>query len=445
MASIQDLFDLPQSCGGSQTTTTTETLIGSSGTFPLTNIIYETGGMPPSLIASANADLVMNTGRTLGEEVADCIDNGGSIRLNAVGVLRPATPFDENFIVTGYTISAGGFFTNTLSLVLGAPLPTNLILNLTTARSSNIIAYCTSSSVVTSDGVCFAGEDNGELQPGTDLPMVEEVPCEQWLSGLNCESGNLFGKINWLFNKITCAIKSLSDRVDVLESAPSPIVDLQFDDMGNAIEIRADGSQEVTPITDYFNGSLDTDQVQDGAFDPITGLLTINNEDGSQAFVAMPSLATSTSNLIVNDIPLVRQLGQPTPNVQAGLLGDQLAIPAPFNITFPASYVGRNILFQVHWNFIAQGNVDNVDIEIKFQYFDTDYNEWFTLSSQSRNFNVSNNGITTLSTYNLPSANVRAGSNLVNYRIVGETTNLTVGGNALFFDSALVTYSLLTP
>ncbi len=94
---------------------------------------------------------------------------------------------------------------------------------------------------------------------------IEEPNCDEWRFGFrDCEdipTPNLIGKINWMFNRFSCAIKDavlricgLEDRVTALEGLRR-LVDLTFDENTGVItEIYSDGSNE----PNAYNTDTDT-------------------------------------------------------------------------------------------------------------------------------------------------------------------------------------------
>lgn len=122
---------------------------------------------------------------------------------------------------------------------------------------------------------CFAEQGN-QVEP----------ECNEISQGFDCESKNILGKINWLFNKITCAIKNISERISVLESE-NPVTGWQvYDSDGDGIYdvsvTYRDGTSTAFQIEDtdiHLDNPRSVDSDNDGKQDGV--LWDVVNDDGN--------------------------------------------------------------------------------------------------------------------------------------------------------------------
>lgn len=103
---------------------------------------------------------------------------------------------------------------------------------------------------------CFA--ENGTISNNPKSPLTEPT-CDEFDRGFACDSKNLLGKLNWWFNRLSCAIKGIDNRISQLESAEQ-LIDIQVtgpDGNGNytITEIYKNQAPQVSTITD----TADTD------------------------------------------------------------------------------------------------------------------------------------------------------------------------------------------
>ncbi len=116
-------------------------------------------------------------------------------------------------------------------------------------RSANCPDPCggTGSAVDDSDK-CFAHDQE------SDYIQAVEPDCPTWKNGWKCRAENFVGNVTWLFNKITCAIKNLNERVTALEDE-NPI-------MGwNSQDDDGDGIYEI--VVTYRDGTTAPFNIED--------------------------------------------------------------------------------------------------------------------------------------------------------------------------------------
>lgn len=96
----------------------------------------------------------------------------------------------------------------------------------------------------------------------TDQPFANGSPeivsptCEEWQTGLTCESRNVLGKLNWFFNRITRCLNDLILRISALEGRVY-LVDVIVNE-NTIIEVYSDDSTQVNDVS-FYSSDLDTD------------------------------------------------------------------------------------------------------------------------------------------------------------------------------------------